>query len=101
MDLLSRIFDWLREQEAGFSAVAAILVIAGVVFAGVADVDRLWVFANIAVAVVAIPNLVAMLCLSGVFVTLMRDEISGTREYATAKMDGTDVALRGFGASKP
>jgi TolB-like protein len=34
MDWLSRIFDWLREQEAGFSAVAAILVIAGVVFAG-------------------------------------------------------------------
>jgi hypothetical protein len=34
MDWLTRIFDWLREQEAGFSAVAAILVIAGVVFAG-------------------------------------------------------------------
>jgi TolB-like protein len=34
MDLLARIFDWLREQEAGFSAVAAILVIAGVLFAG-------------------------------------------------------------------
>ena len=34
MDLLARIFDWLREQEAGFSALAAILVIAGVVFAG-------------------------------------------------------------------
>ena len=34
MDLLARIFDWLREQEAGFSAMAAILVIAGVVFAG-------------------------------------------------------------------
>ena len=34
MDLLARIFDWLREQEAGFSAVAAILVIAGVIFAG-------------------------------------------------------------------
>jgi adenylate cyclase len=34
MDSLARIFDWLREQEAGFSAVAAILVIVGVVFAG-------------------------------------------------------------------
>jgi len=70
----------------------------GVVFAGVADVDRLWVFANIAVAVVSIPNLVAMLCLSGVFVTLMRDEISGRREYSTAKVDGTEVTLRGIGA---
>jgi adenylate cyclase len=34
MEALASIFDWLREQEAGFSAVAAILVIAGVVFAG-------------------------------------------------------------------
>ena len=35
MEALASIFEWLREQEAGFSAVAAILVIAGVVFAGV------------------------------------------------------------------
>ena len=34
MDWLSRIFEWLREQEAGFSAVAAIIVIGGVIFAG-------------------------------------------------------------------
>jgi TolB-like protein len=40
MDLLARIFDWLREQEAGFSAVAAILVIAGVVFAGLRAILR-------------------------------------------------------------
>jgi AGCS family alanine or glycine:cation symporter len=71
----------------------------GVVFAGVADVDRLWVLANVAVAVVSIPNLVAMLCLSGVFVTLMRDEISGVRAYATANVDGADVTLRGIGAT--
>jgi AGCS family alanine or glycine:cation symporter len=72
----------------------------GVVFAGVADVDRLWVMANIAVAVVALPNLVAMLCLSGVFVTLMRDELSGERAYATAKVDGKPVTLRGIGATR-
>ncbi len=35
MDVLSSIFDWLREQEAGFSAVAPIIVTASVVFAGV------------------------------------------------------------------
>jgi len=35
MDALSSIFDWLREQEAGFSAVAAILTIAVILFAGV------------------------------------------------------------------
>ena len=34
MEALASIFGWLREQEAGFSAVAAILVIAGVIFAG-------------------------------------------------------------------
>jgi TolB-like protein/cytochrome c-type biogenesis protein CcmH/NrfG len=34
MDLLFRIFTWLSEHEAGISAVAAIMVISGVVFAG-------------------------------------------------------------------
>ena len=57
--------------------------------------------ANIAVAAVAIPNLVAMLCLSGVFRTLMRDEISGERAYATANVDDTDPVLRGIGATRP
>ena len=66
----------------------------GVVVAGVADVDRLWVVANIAVAVVAIPNLVAMLSLTGVFSTLMKDEISGERVYGTANVDDTDPVLR-------
>ncbi|MDH3735134.1 MAG: amino acid carrier protein [Gemmatimonadota bacterium] len=71
----------------------------GVVVAGVADVDRLWVVANIAVAAVAIPNLVAMLCLSGVFRTLQRDAISGERAYATANVDDTDEVLRGIWAT--
>jgi adenylate cyclase len=34
MDVLSRIFAWLSDHEAGISAVAAMIVIAGVVFAG-------------------------------------------------------------------
>jgi hypothetical protein len=34
MDALSSIFTWLSDHEAGISAVAAIIVIAGVVFAG-------------------------------------------------------------------
>ena len=34
MDALSSIFTWLSEHEAAISAVAAIIVIAGVVFAG-------------------------------------------------------------------
>jgi adenylate cyclase len=34
MDTLSRIFDWLSDHEAGISAVAAIIVIGGVILAG-------------------------------------------------------------------
>jgi len=34
MDWLSRIFAWLSDHEAGFSAVAAIAVLAGILFTG-------------------------------------------------------------------
>jgi AGCS family alanine or glycine:cation symporter len=57
------------------------------VFAGVADVDRLWVFANIAVAICAIPNLIAVLSLSGVFMTLMGDYLSERNRFATRVID--------------
>ena len=70
----------------------------GVIVAGVTDVDRLWVVANIAVAAVAIPNLIAMLCLGGVFMTLMKDEISGARVYSTANLEKTGPDLRGIWA---
>jgi AGCS family alanine or glycine:cation symporter len=57
------------------------------IFAGVADVDRVWVFANIAVGVCAIPNLVAVLALSGGFMKLMQDYLSGRKEYAARTID--------------
>ena len=66
----------------------------GVIAAGVSDVDSLWVVANIAVAVSAIPNLVGMLGLTGVFRTLMRDELSGERAYATDNVDDSEPVLR-------
>ncbi len=78
-----------------FKALKWFYFVPGVFFAGVADVDQLWLFANIAVAVVAIPNLFAMLFLSGVFLTLMRDHISGENRYATSVVDGTDQVLKG------
>lgn len=84
--------------ERPFKTLRWFYFLPGVLVAGVADVDRLWVFANIAVAVVSIPNLIAMLCLGGVFMTLMRDETSGERRYATALADDTPVTLRGIGA---
>jgi Na+/alanine symporter len=59
----------------------------GVVFAGITNVDQLWALANISVVVSALPNLVALLMLSGVFVTLMRDYLSENYEYATATVD--------------
>ena len=67
--------------------------------AGVADVDRMWLLANIAVTVTAIPNLLAMLSMSGVFTKLMRDELSGERSYATAVVDGAGPVMRGYGAT--
>ncbi|MFC1662239.1 alanine:cation symporter family protein, partial [Gemmatimonadota bacterium] len=79
-----RFFKWLRW----------VYFIPGVVFAGVVEVDQLWLFANISVAVVAIPNLMAMLFLSGVFMTLMRDHTSGENRYSTANIDGTDGVMK-------
>jgi Na+/alanine symporter len=60
-----------------------------VVFAGVAEVDRLWVFANIAVGVCAIPNLIAVLALSGAFFKLMKDYVSGENRYAAESIDAS------------
>jgi len=62
-------------------------LVPGVAFAGFSDVDRLWSFANIAVAVCALPNLFAVLSLSGVFFVLMGDYVGGRRAYATNLTD--------------
>jgi AGCS family alanine or glycine:cation symporter len=64
------------------------------VFAGVADVERVWVFANIAVGVCAIPNLVAVVALSGAFLALMRDFVSGKNAYAAGTVDYTKQYVR-------
>jgi len=58
-----------------------------VIFAGVADVERIWVFANIAVGVCAIPNLVAVVALSAAFLSLLRDYVSGRNVYAAKDVD--------------
>jgi len=68
-----------------------------VVFAGVADVDRVWVFANIAVGVCAIPNLIAVLALSGPFLKLMDDYISGRNRYAAPVIDESKEYVREAG----
>lgn len=62
-------------------------LIPGVLFAGVADVDKLWVFADISVAVCSLPNLVALLVLNGAFFKLMKDFLEGRNKYATAISD--------------
>jgi AGCS family alanine or glycine:cation symporter len=61
----------------------------GVVFAGFANVDKLWVVADISVGVVAIPNLIALLFLGGVFVKLMKDYLSHDFHYGTAAIDAS------------
>ena len=59
-------------SEKVFEYIKWIYFLPGVVFAGITNVDQLWALANISVAASALPNLVAVLMLSGVFVTLMK-----------------------------
>jgi AGCS family alanine or glycine:cation symporter len=68
--------------------------IPAVIFAGVADVDKVWVFANIAVGVCAIPNLIAVFSLSGVFFILMKDFLTNKNEWATAIVDVSKKYVR-------
>jgi alanine or glycine:cation symporter, AGCS family len=74
-----------------------VYLLPGVVFAGFADVDRLWVFANIAVGVCALPNLIAILALSGVFFILMKDDLEGRNVYATESTDRSRNYIRKAG----
>ncbi len=69
-------------------------LVPGVVFAGISDVDRLWVFANIAVGACALPNLIAVLALSGVFFALMKDHLEGRNAYAADITDRTRNYIR-------
>jgi AGCS family alanine or glycine:cation symporter len=80
--------------EKTFRVVRWIYFLPGVVFAGVTNVDQLWALANISVAASALPNLVALLLLSGVFVTLMKDFLSGQNRYATAVTDSNKQYVR-------
>ena len=68
--------------------------IPAVLFAGVADVQKVWVFANIAVGICAIPNLIAVLALNGVFFKLMKDHLSNKNEWATEIVDKTRKYIR-------
>jgi len=69
-------------------------LIFGIVFAGVTDVDKLWVFANISVGVCSLPNLVAVLALSGAFFKLMKDFLLDRNEYATKIVDYSKTYIR-------
>jgi AGCS family alanine or glycine:cation symporter len=69
------------------SVMKWVYLLPGIIFAGVANVDRLWVFADVATGLCAIPNLIAIMLLGGVFMALMRDWKSGERKYATAIVD--------------
>jgi AGCS family alanine or glycine:cation symporter len=73
--------------EKAFGYVKWVYFLPGVVFAGVTNVDQLWALANISVAASALPNLVALLMLAGVFLTLMNDYLSGDMKYATKIVD--------------
>jgi len=66
----------------------------GLLFAGFANVERLWIFANISVGVCALPNLVALLALNGVFFKLMKDYMSGTNKFTTEITDATQQYVK-------
>jgi len=83
----------------GVQYVKWLYFIPPVVFAGVGDVERVWVFANIAVGVCAIPNLVAVVALSGAFLKLLRDYVGGHLQYATSIVDSTKEYVRSAGSS--
>ncbi len=70
-----------------FRVIKWIYFLPGIIFAGITNVDQLWQLANISVAVSALPNLVALLFLSGVFLKLMQDYISGDMKYETKLID--------------
>lgn len=72
---------------AAFRYLRWLYFLPGVVFAGVTNVDQLWSLANISVAASALPNLVALLLLSGAFLALARDYLDGSHRYATASTD--------------
>ena len=71
-----------------------IYLLPGVVFAGIANVEKLWVFANISVGVCSIPNMVALLALSGAFFKLMRDYLKDKNKYATAIVDASKTYVK-------
>ena len=85
--------------ERVFHYIRWIYFVPGVLFAGITQVDELWSLANISVAASALPNLLALLLLSGVFLKLMHDYLTGTNAYTTAAIDGTQnyvkMAARG------
>ena len=77
-----------------FRYVKWVYFLPGVVFAGITNVDQLWALANISVAASALPNLVALMLLSGVFLKLMHDYLSGENRYATAVTDESRQYIR-------
>ena len=77
-----------------FNVIKWVYFLPGVMFAGITDVDKLWMLANISVAVSAIPNLIALLFLSKVFLTLIRDYMTGINKYSTKLIDETRQYIR-------
>ena len=86
--------------ENAFRYVKWIYFLPGVVFAGITNVEQLWALANISVVASALPNLVALLLLSGVFMTLMKDYLSGENKYATAITDRSKQYVQMANANK-
>jgi len=85
--LLEKILDFASE-------IKWFYLMPGVVFAGTADVDKLWVLTDISVGVCSLPNLIAVLALSGVFFKLKKYFLETRNEYATGIIDSSKNYVR-------
>ncbi len=86
--------------ERAFRYVKWIYFLPGIIFAGVTNVEQLWALANISVVASAVPNLIALLLLSGAFMKLMHDYLSGEKRFATAITDNNKQYVRMANVSK-
>jgi AGCS family alanine or glycine:cation symporter len=72
-------------------------LVPGVIFAGIGAgemVNKLWSFASITAALCAIPNLIAVVALRGVFKKLMSDHMTGQNKYTTEIIDGSGEYIK-------
>lgn len=86
--------DVFGDKKLPVTIFKVLYLIPGIVFAGVSDFNAIAVCADIVTACEAIPNLIVLLALSGVFFELLKDYETGAYKYSTANVDSTHNYVR-------